>query len=276
MRQIPIPNHDEAIVSLFDRLDKGTPSQLLIIQQLRACHEMDIASKVIQATEVSNLKRKAANKKPRSTKTINSNHWDSDVRRAALEKKAFDEEIEREKALAKAQKEQEKLDKRTAEEIRKALNKSAREIKAAETRRKKEVMAQEKIERTRKREEAKAKKIADKAAKRVHRVSKVTNQRRNRKASSSVTSDLQEDLSVIEEENTQLENTQAFQSDDIEDITQLPPVDQLGYDNDNDIAAQLAVDLQATLTLDTDNQPSSNRPTRTQESRRRPKRYDDN
>ena len=77
---------------------------------------MDIASKVIQATETSNLRRKVANKKPRSTKTINSSHWDSKICQATLEKKALDEEIEKEKASEKAQKKQEKLEKRMADE----------------------------------------------------------------------------------------------------------------------------------------------------------------
>ena len=141
---------------------------------------------------------------------------------------------------------------------------------------KKKIIAQRKIEKARKKEKTKVKKIADKAAKKVYQVSKVINQRRNKKASSSVTSDLQEDLSVIKEDNTQLENTQAFQFDNIENITQLLFVDQLNYDNNNHIITQLAIDLQVILSLDTDNQFFSNHLTHTQKNCHQPKRYGNN
>ena len=203
---------------------------------------MDIASKVIQATKTSNLRRKAANKKPRSTKTINSSHWDSKIRQATLEKKALDEEVEKEKASEKAWKEQEKLEKWTTNEVRKALNKLVWKAKAAETQREKKVDTQKKIERAEKREENRLKKLAVKTAKKTNQASKITNKKRNKKVRSSIASSL-EDLLMIEEESTQMDNTQACQSDTIED-TWLPSVNQLGYDNNNNNAAtQLVSDL---------------------------------
>ena len=47
MQKIAVSNQVEDLVSLFDHLDKGTPSQPSIIQQLRANHEMQMTSKII-------------------------------------------------------------------------------------------------------------------------------------------------------------------------------------------------------------------------------------
>lgn len=63
MQRIAVPNWDENPVLLFDWLDEGTLSQPLIIQQLWANHEIQMASKVIQATEMSNLKKRITHKK---------------------------------------------------------------------------------------------------------------------------------------------------------------------------------------------------------------------
>ena len=116
IQKIAVSNWDEDLVSLFDQLDKGTSSQLLIIQQLWANHEMQMINKVIQATEISNLKKKTAYKKSWLIKTIHSNHWDSDVRQAMEKQKALDNKAEKERAAEKPQKNQEKIDKWIADE----------------------------------------------------------------------------------------------------------------------------------------------------------------
>lgn len=79
---------------------------------------------------------------------------------------------------------------------------------------------------------------------------------------------------MIEKKSIQIDDTQAFQSDIIED-TQLLSVNQLGYNNDNNndsIAAQLASDLQTILAIKSNYQlslihTSSDCPSQTQQSR---------
>ena len=48
MQQILVPNQNDKIMSLFDQLEKSTPSQLVIIQQLKANHKLQLAGKTIQ------------------------------------------------------------------------------------------------------------------------------------------------------------------------------------------------------------------------------------
>lgn len=278
MQRIAVLNQDKDLISLFNRLDKGTPSQPSIIQQLRANHKMQMAGKVIQATEMSKLKKKVAHKKSRSTKTIHSNHWDSDVREAVEEQKALDNEAEKEQAAEKAWKEQEKADKRIADETQKAFNKAAKEAKAIETQKKKEEAALEKIKKAGERAEKKAQKEAEKAVKAAEKALKMTTRKKpSKKAWNGIPSQSQEDLSVIEEESSESKDIQAMDPVDIEE-TQLPPVDQLGYENndDNNVTAQLAFELQNTLTIDPISESSSSAPhcpTRSQQSRRQLNKY---
>lgn len=74
MQNIPVFTQDKDIISFLDQLDKGTPSQPLIIQQLQASHEIEIAIKIIQKKKISNLKQKITRKKSNSRKAINSNY----------------------------------------------------------------------------------------------------------------------------------------------------------------------------------------------------------
>ena len=115
-----------------------------------------MTSKVIQATEIFNLKKKIAHKKSWSTKTIHSNYWDSDVCQAVKKQKALDNEAEKERAAEKTQKEQKKADERIADETRKALNKAAKEAKAIEIQWEKKEATLEKIRKVGERAENKA------------------------------------------------------------------------------------------------------------------------
>ena len=89
-----------------------------------------------------------------------------------------------------------------------------------------------------------------------------------------IASQSKEDLSVIEEESSESENMQAVKPVDIEE-TQLPPVDQLGYEENNDnVAVQLALELQNTLTIEPICKSSSfHHPTRSYQSRHWPNKY---
>ena len=156
MQRIAVSNQAENLILLFDCLDKSIPSQHSIIQQLRANHEMQMASKVIQATEIFNLKKKIAHKKSWSTKTIHNNCWDSNVCQAVEKQKALNNEAEKEWATEKTQKKQKKVDRRIADEIRKALNKAAKEAKAIEIQWKKKEATLEKIRKAGERAEKKA------------------------------------------------------------------------------------------------------------------------
>ena len=267
MQKLAVSNQDENMVSLFDWLDKGKPSQPQIIQQLRANHEMQLVAKVIQETEVAHLKKKTSGKKRKLTKTTGLNHWDADIRQAAREKRAQNEEIEQEKAIEKARKEQEKQDKKAADKAQKALSKSIREAKAIETLRKKEIAALEKVEKAKKREEEKTKKAADKTAKAASRASKTINKKNNQRLENHTTNLSRESLFTIEEEG--------IQSKEVEEMILLL-VNQLGYDSE-DIAIQLALELKNTLALEGAAEPSSsNHLTQSYWSRHLPQKYDDN
>ena len=74
MQKLAIYNWDENMIFLFDWLDKSTPSQPQIIQQLKTNHKMQLAVKVIQKTEVAHLKKKTSEKKGKLTKTTDSNY----------------------------------------------------------------------------------------------------------------------------------------------------------------------------------------------------------
>ena len=125
--------------------------------------------------------------------------WEKSFRQRDWKKKSFDKSTEKAK----------KLDRQIIEKIQKAFNKLTWKIKAAKTQRKKSDGSEKKWKNKKKREN-KGKNFADKAAKKVYQVFKVTNQRKNRKALSSIINNLQKNLLVIEEENNQLENTQTF------------------------------------------------------------------
>ena len=100
--------------------------------------------------------------------------------------------------------------------------------------------------------------MAVKAAKKTNQALKTTNKKRTKKVGGSIASSLN-DLSMIEKENIQMDNTKAFQSDTIED-TRLPFVNKLGYNsNNNNTVTQLASNLQTTLAIETDYQPAFTR-----------------
>ena len=243
MQRLLVPNQDNKIMSLFDQLKRGIPSQPMIIQQLKTNHELQLAGKAIQEKEILNWKKKRANKKPNSRKGIASNHWDSDVRKATKKQRAQNDEAEREKAREKMRKEQKKQRKQKVNQAQKALGKLTREAKAAKSQRKKEEALLEKIKKTKEQEEKKAQKATERALKSAS--CKKTDVPKVTLSTNDGTSE--QELSTIEEENSQ--TGKIFQEE-----TQLPLDNQLGFERQtqNNIAlnVQLAKKLQSTLIID--------------------------
>ena len=120
----------------------------------------------------------------------------------------MDNEAKKEQAAKKAWKDQKKIDRWTADETCKTFNKAAKEVKAIEIQWKKEKAALEKIKKAREREEKKIQKEADKAAKAADKALKMSNKKKPyTKDQDGVASQSKENLSMIEEEDSEIETT---------------------------------------------------------------------